>query len=70
MLAELVLEEGLQFGEGGGGVLAGEPFFEGLVEAFDLAAGLRVVGARVLVGDPSASSSVSITTFPPRCSAV
>ena len=34
-----------------GGYLVGEPFFEGLVEAFYLAAGLRVVGATVLESD-------------------
>jgi hypothetical protein len=29
------VELGLEFGEGGGAGLAGEGFFEGLVEAFD-----------------------------------
>ena len=29
------VELGLQFGEGGGAGLAGEPFFEGLVESLD-----------------------------------
>jgi hypothetical protein len=46
------VELGLQPADGGGGVLAGEPFFQGLVEALDLAAGLRVVGAGAAVGDP------------------
>ena len=46
------IQLGLQFGDGGGRVLAGEPFFEGLVEALDLAAGLRVVGPAVAEPDP------------------
>jgi hypothetical protein len=33
-----------------GGCLVAEPFFEGLVEPFYLAAGLRMVGAAVLEG--------------------
>ena len=47
-----LVELGLQPADGGGGVVAGEPFFEGLVEALDLAAGLRVVGAAVSEGYP------------------
>ena len=45
------VELGLEVGEGGGGGLCGEPAFQGLVEAFDLALGLRVVGVAVLLGD-------------------
>jgi len=42
------VELGLQGGEGGrGGGLAGEPVLQGLVQAFDFAAGLRVVGLAV-----------------------
>ena len=37
------VELGLQLGESGGAGLAGEPFFEGLVEAFDFSAGGGVV---------------------------
>ena len=39
------VELGLQFGEVGGQGLAAEPFLEGLLKAFDLAAGLGVEGA-------------------------
>jgi hypothetical protein len=57
----------LQGGDVAGGGLAGEPFLQGLVEALDLAAGLRVVGAGVpeadvqggqldLQGDPAAAA--------------
>jgi hypothetical protein len=42
----------LQAGDGVGGFLFGQPLLLGLVEAFDLAAGLRVVGAGVGVADP------------------
>jgi len=38
-------------GDGAGGALLGQPFLEGLVEAFDFAAGLGVVGAGVFVVD-------------------
>jgi hypothetical protein len=41
------VELGLEPGDGGAEVMCGEPAFEGLVEAFDLAAGLGVVGAGV-----------------------
>ena len=44
---ELVLE----FGDGPGAWLGAEPSFEGLLEAFDLAAGGGVVGPGVLLGD-------------------
>lgn len=51
-----VLGEGMQlslyFGDGAGlGRLGADPFLEGLVEAFDLAAGLWVVGPGVLERD-------------------
>src|SRR5262245_13990369 len=45
------VELGLQGVDGGYRPLAGEPFLQGLVEAFDLAAGLGVVGPGVAVGD-------------------
>jgi hypothetical protein len=48
------VELGLQLGDRGRRVLAGQPAFEGLVEAFDLAAGLRVVGPGAGVGDAQA----------------
>jgi hypothetical protein len=48
------IELGLKFGEGGGAGVAGEPFFEGLVESLDLAAGGGVVGAGVDLSDPEA----------------
>ena len=51
VIAEAV-ELGLQLGQGGGRGLFGEPAFEGLVEALDLAARLGVIGAGVLVVDP------------------
>jgi hypothetical protein len=38
------IEQGLQLGDGVGGPRGGEAFFEGLVEAFDLAAGLGDTG--------------------------
>jgi hypothetical protein len=46
-----VLELGLEFDHGLGGDLADKPFFEGLVEALHLAAGLRVVRAAVAKAD-------------------
>src|SRR3954451_5364065 len=50
------VEEGLQLGNRGGLVgLGAEPSFEGLVEAFDLAAGGGVVGPRVLLADSEAA---------------
>jgi len=45
------VEDDLELLAGGDGVLGVEELFEGLVEAFDLAAGLGVVGAGVLRGD-------------------
>jgi hypothetical protein len=45
------VELGLELFLGGGGVLMGEVFLQGLVEALDLAAGLGVVGAGVLGAD-------------------
>jgi len=52
VVAGELVELGLQPAGGGGGVVAGQPFFEGLVETLDLAAGLRVVGAAVAEPDP------------------
>jgi hypothetical protein len=52
------VELGLQVGEGGGSGLAGEPFFEGLVEAFDFSAGGGVVGGGVDLDDPEAAELV------------
>ena len=50
-LAEGV-EQGLQLVEVGGGAGSwGQPPFEGLVKAFDLALGLRVSGVAVFLGD-------------------
>ena len=49
-LAEAV-ELGLQLASRRGGWLPGEPAFEGLVPALDLALGLRVAGVAVLLGD-------------------
>ena len=48
------VELGLELFFGVGGVLLGEVFLQGLVEAFDLAAGLRVVGPGVLGADAQA----------------
>ena len=45
------VELGLQLGQGGGWALGSQPAFEGLLEAFDFAAGLGVAGPGVLVGD-------------------
>ena len=51
-----LVELGLEFGEGRCfGVLLLEPAFEGLVEAFDLAAGGGVVGGGVDLGDSEAA---------------
>jgi hypothetical protein len=41
----------LQFGHGGGGWLGGEPAFQRLVEALDLALGLGMAGMAVLLRD-------------------
>ena len=51
VLVDELVEESLEFRQGGGGWLGGEPFLEGLLEAFDFAAGGGVVGAGVLLGD-------------------
>ena len=50
VINELV-EECLQFGEGLGWRLGGEPFLEGLVESFDFPAGGGVVGSGVFLCD-------------------
>jgi hypothetical protein len=52
------VELGLQLLQGGGGGLSGEPALQGLVEAFDLALGLRMVGMAVLLGDAQAGEQV------------
>ena len=50
------VEQGLELGDGGRlDRLGGQPFLEGLLEAFDLAAGGRVVRAGVLLGDAQAA---------------
>ena len=49
-LVELCLE----FGDGVGAGLCGEPAFEGLVEAFDFSLGLGVAGVAVLLCDAQA----------------
>ena len=46
------VEQGLQLGDGGRLVgLGAEPFFQGLLEAFDFALGVWMVGLAVLLGD-------------------
>ena len=52
-------------GQGVGARLAGQPAFEGLVETFDFALGLRVVGVAVLLGDAQAWSRRSKALRPP-----
>ena len=50
------VDEGLQLVDRGRlDGLGAQPFLEGLLEAFDLAAGLGVVGAGVLLGDVPAA---------------
>src|SRR5204863_443431 len=68
-LAEAV-ELALQVGQGRRGWLLGRPSVEGLVEAFDLALGLRVAGVAVLLRDveggrwPSCSRCQAMVTGP------
>lgn len=45
------VEQGLQFGDGGWVRAGGQPAFEGLVEAFDFALGLGMIGVAVFLGD-------------------
>lgn len=52
------VELGLQVLDRCGGWLLGEPFLEGLVNAFDLAAGLGVVGPGVASADPELGERV------------
>jgi hypothetical protein len=52
------VELGLQVGQSGGGGLSGEPALQGLVEALDLALGLRMVGMAVLLGDAQVGEQV------------
>ena len=52
VLGAEAVEQGLQLGDGGGLVgLGAQPVLEGLLEAFDLAAGGGVVGSAVLLDD-------------------
>ncbi|MDR6867349.1 hypothetical protein J2Y69_001950 [Microbacterium resistens] len=51
---ELLLQLGVRVGAGSGG----EPAFQGLVEAFDLSLGLRVVGGAVLLSDVQCGEDV------------
>ncbi len=51
MVTEAV-ELGLELGQAGGRGLLGEPFLQGLMEAFHLAAGLGVVGTGMTGFDP------------------
>ena len=46
-----LIQQALQFGEIGWCRAGGQPAFEGLVEALDLALGLRVGGFAVLLSD-------------------
>jgi hypothetical protein len=48
----------LQVVHSGGGWLCGEPAVQGLVEALDLALGLRMVGMAVLLGDAEVGEQV------------
>ena len=58
--------QGLQLGDRRWLVgLGAEPRLEGLLEAFDLAAGGRVVGSGVLLDDAEAASSASKALRPP-----
>jgi hypothetical protein len=52
------VELGLQLGDGGGRWLGCEPALQGLVEAFDLALGLRIVGMAVLLRDAQVGDQV------------
>jgi hypothetical protein len=60
-----VVEVGLQLGEGGGAGLVAEVLFEGLVEAFDLAAGGGVVGVELIWMTPRRRISCSSALRPP-----
>ena len=53
-----VVELGLQLGDGGGAGLVAEVLFEGLVEAFDLAAGGGVIRGGVDLDDAQAADFV------------
>ena len=53
VVAAEVVELGLELGDGGRAGLVVEPFLQGLVEAFDFPAGLRVVGPGVGEPDPA-----------------
>ena len=59
------VELGLEFVAGVGVGLAGEGFFEGLVEAFDFAAGGGVVGVELIWRTPRRCSSASSWLRPP-----
>jgi hypothetical protein len=64
VVVAVAVELGLQIGDRGGGGLALEPVFDRLVDAFDFAAGLRVVGLEWLRVIPRAASSRSSATQP------
>ena len=53
-----VRQQRVQFGDGLGAGLRGEPAFEGLLEPFDLALGLRVGGVAVLLLDVKGDEQV------------
>src|SRR4051812_38688334 len=52
VVGDELVELGLELVDARGRVVGGEPSFEGLVEAFDFAAGLGVIGPRVAKPDP------------------
>ena len=56
---------GLQFGDGGGGWLRGQPALLGLVEAFDLALGLGMAGMAFFCVTPRLASRYSKPLRPP-----
>ena len=65
VLVDEVVDLGLEFGDGGGAGLAGEPFLEGLVEAFNFSAGGGVAGVELICVMPWRCSSASKPLHPP-----
>ena len=53
-----VFSLGLQLGDGGGGWLGGEPALQSLLEALDLALGLRMARMAILLRDAEAGEQV------------